>query len=211
MPTMIIIPAGTRYGRLEVIRGGERLRGSRAYLCKCDCGVQKIVSTRDLRRGHSKSCGCRHAEGTQRKHGHALNGRPSPEYAAWAHMIARCNNPKNKHYRQYGGRGIKVCERWLVFENFLADMGPRPAGRYSLERVKNHRGYYSRNCVWCPSQKVQMRNTRRNVYVLVKGKRMCFKDAAQVLGLSYARTRCRYWRGYSIERAFDGLARAAPT
>ncbi len=82
------------------------------------------------------------------KHGHASSGKSTPEYAAWQMMNARCRNPNNPRYAAYGGRGIAICERWSSFQNFWADMGPRPSPRHQLDRINNDKGYGPDNCRW---------------------------------------------------------------
>ena len=157
---------GKKFGRLTVLRKDGRDRhGMRLWECACDCG--KIIKTRKgaLTSGRSKSCGCFNIEGRiQRatKHGMHL----SPEYTAWRHMIDRCKNIKNKHFDDYGGRGITVCERWHnSFENFYADMGPRPSQKHSIDRIDNNCGYEPSNCRWATAttqalnKRKQMRNT----------------------------------------------------
>lgn len=118
----------------------------------------------------------------------------------WSAMLQRCNNPKNKYFCQYGGRGIKVCERWLKFENFFADMGEQPFPRAMLERVDNSKGYEPSNVIWADG-KIQMRNTRRTKNITYNGKTMCVKDWAAQLGLHW---RTLHWRlsKMSVEEAF---------
>src|SRR5260370_303281 len=97
----------------------------------------------------------------KKTHGMSSRGHRDPLYIVWFNMLQRCNNPKNTSYIHYGGRGIRVCQRWFKFENFLADMGLRPAG-HSIERKDFNKGYNLRNCTWATS-KEQTRNYRRNV------------------------------------------------
>ena len=116
----------------------------------------------DGRRGRKMPVGeacCRY------RHGHATNGQKSPEYLSWRAMRARCANPKNPAYPRYGGRGITVCTRWMTFENFLADMGARPAG-LSLDRIDNDRGYEPGNCRWATRREQAANQRGRNLVVI---------------------------------------------
>lgn len=141
--------SGDRYGRLRVL--SLKSTGPRTWLCQCDCGETCVVLGSHLRSGHTCSCGCLAREpGTSNrlKHGHKTGAGRSPEYSSWRNMIARCTNPKNNRFRYYGARGIGVCTRWLLFVNFLADMGSRPPGT-SLDRYPNRHGNYEPgNCRW---------------------------------------------------------------
>jgi hypothetical protein len=116
-------------------------------------------------------------------------------------MKQRCLNPKAKDYARYGGRGITVCKRWLVFENFYADMGDCPEG-LSLEREKNHQGYSLRNCRWATPAE-QQHNTRLNVNLTVKGETMCMAAWARKRGINYKTLKTRVRRGWSVERALE--------
>lgn len=101
------------------------------------------------------------------KHGHSLKGQMSPTYKIWAGMIQRCTNPSRPYYEHYGGRGITVCERWMNFENFLADMGARPAG-LTIDRIDNDGNYCPENCRWAtPSE--QVNNSRANKWITHNG------------------------------------------
>lgn len=122
-----------------------------------------------------------------------------PLYLTWQNMVARCKNAKNDNYGRYGARGIKVCERWLVFENFVADMSPRPEG-YTLDRIDNNKGYSPENCKWA-TQSTQCRNTERNVFIEYKGRRQVLTDWSRELGISAERIRQRMRRGKSFEES----------
>lgn len=149
---------GVRFGLLVATK---YLGGSR-WLCVCDCGGTSTPTSGALGIGNSASCGCRKravlGESTTK---HGMVG--SPEYEIWASIKQRCTNPRSKRYKDYGSRGITLCDRWLEsFENFYADMGPRPEG-LTLDRIDNDKGYSPDNCRWVSyaEQNLNKRNTIR--------------------------------------------------
>jgi hypothetical protein len=137
--------------------------GNTCWRVQCDCGSNGVVRASCLRRGDSRSCGCLFTEnirGGLLKHGYARTYSRDPLYDCWAHLIQRCENPKNPGFKHYGGRGITVCERWrLSFLDFLADMGPRPSPQHSLDRINNDGNYEPGNCRWATAAE-QRRNQR---------------------------------------------------
>jgi hypothetical protein len=144
---------------------------------------------------------------THDQHGHAANryGRKrSPEYNSWIAIKYRCENPKNKDFARYGGRGIKVCERWRKsFEAFLADMGPKPTRWHMLERADNDKGYEPENCRWATIAE-QTRNRgglRSNRRVTIKGQTMCMADASKLTGIPIKTIHNRLNRGLPDEEA----------
>ena len=135
---------GRKFGRL-VVQGlaGKDRHGEPMWNCLCDCGDTKRVRGRSLKDSHTKSCGCYKIEQTskaQTTHGHLKNKLRTLIYVVWHAMMSRCYNPNNKYYKHYGGRGIRVCERWHTFENFYADMGNPPEGM-TLDRKDNDGDY----------------------------------------------------------------------
>lgn len=142
------------------------------------------------------------------KHGHCpRTGRP-PEYEAWRSMNARCYNPRRGDYRRYGGRGITVCDRWRhSFENFLADMGPRPSPTHSLDRVNNDGSYEKDNCRWA-TRIEQQRNTRHNHYLTAFNRTQCVSAWAEEFGMSKTLLLGRLKRGMTVEDALNKPRRA---
>ncbi len=152
--------AGYIFGRLTAIEPIGRTRaGSVLWSVMCECGNESVACSNNLRTGNTKSCGCIEMEG-KLKHGHALYKNQSPTYRTWSHMINRCTNSNADNYPRYGGRGISVCSRWKSFNNFLADMGPRPVGK-TIDRKNVDGNYEPGNCRLATPKEQQ--NNRRKV------------------------------------------------
>lgn len=209
----LIEMAGLRFGRLTVLARAANARGGAVrWECVCDCGGKAVSAGYNLRRGGARSCGClqretvrgyaHKAHAARTKHGHCPKSGASPEHATWAAMLGRCSSPTNKQYPNYGGRGITVCERWLVFENFLSDMGERPAG-LSLDRKNNDGNYEPGNCRWATLVE-QNNNTRANRRIVYRGQEMTVAQAirAAELPTSPITIRRRLANGWPVERAF---------
>lgn len=140
-----------KFGRWTVTGPGL----SKSY-CVCECGEEKVVKNKNLVKGLSMSCGCLANElAVERSttHGHSHHsqkrgGKQSPTYRSWRGMIDRCVYPSNASYKRYGGRGIKVCDRWRKFENFLEDMGEKPSPEHDIDRKDSNKNYEKSNCRW---------------------------------------------------------------
>ena len=192
---------GDVFGEWTVLRFSEQRNGDFRYLAQCTCGTQREVSARNLRLGHSRSCGCKKIDlmvAKVTKHGM----HQSSTYKIWTAMLDRCRNPNHPSFPDYGGRGITVHPEWSDFRVFLRDMGEKPSG-LSLDRIDNSKGYTPNNCRWA-TPKTQMRNTRRNRIVRLYGAEMCLTDAAHKLGIDPPNVwnRARY-HGISLQEALD--------
>jgi hypothetical protein len=197
--------AGQRFGRLVAVRRESIVSGKASkWIFRCDCGNQKAIVMTYVRRGESQSCGCirredisRRAKTMNRKHGMSR----STTWGSWTAMKGRCLRKKHHAYARYGGRGIKICERWNNFENFLADMGERPLGT-TLDRINADGNYEPKNCRWA-DWKTQG-SSRRNVrFLTYKGKTKHILDWSMELGVSHALITGRLKRGLTVEQAFE--------
>lgn len=198
---------GLRFGRLEAVGPVEVVRypsGAHAvrWLCRCDCGGDRVVNVGKLTSGRARSCGCLIPETTAKlvaastKHGLAK----TPEYNCWQSLSGRCTNPKNAAYNSYGGRGITVCARWMSFENFLADMGERPSDKHSIERIDNNGDYEPGNCRWATKGE-QGRNRRSNFIVEAFGRKAPLIEFVSTDKPAYRLAWARIKRGWDVERA----------
>lgn len=202
---------GQKYGRLTILREGSSVRYDKTTMrkvwCMCDCGTEKEIDFNSIRCGRSTSCGCfnrEHAKRIHTKHGKAMleTGVRHPDYCIWMKMKSRCLNPNDKSYKNYGGRGITVCDRWKnSFENFISDMGWRPNKNYSIERIDYNGNYCPENCKWIHKSE-QTKNTRRVKLIEYNGTMHCLSDLCKMLNLPYATMRHRvYVLGVSFSEA----------
>ena len=190
------------FGKLTVLyRAENRIepsgRSKTYWKCKCECGVEKEVEASSLRSGTSKSCGCVNKERMGRlnlSHGSSN----SFEYKTLVKIKERCYNSNSERYNSYGGRGIKVCDRWLEsFENFLEDMGERPEG-YSIERINVDGNYEPENCKWIPliEQHYNKQNTK---FVEYNGNKVSLSKICKELRLPYKTTWKKLNKGITFE------------
>lgn len=189
--------AGKTFGRWAVLAPSGSKDDGKTWQCVCACGHRRVVRGKDLRSGRSTSCGCASRERST-KHGR----KNSPEYSSWQAMIARCTRPSHGAYHRYGGRGIKICDRWRhSFEDFFADMGPRPEG-LTLDRIDTNGHYEPGNCRWA-TRAEQSRNQRTNVLLSAFGKTMCAAAWAKEIGVTRTCIWLRLRRGWSVEKALS--------
>ena len=194
----------TRVNKLRVLRRVENVGKQPAWLCRCDCGTEKAILGMHLRAGKPVDCGCEYL--ARQRAAHVRHGMTdSPEWKAWKSMLDRCLNDRHPSWKHYGGRGIKVCKRWRTFENFYADMGPRPAG-YSLDRIDNSKGYSPANCRWATDHE-QQNNRRSNVRLTLDGKTKTLKEWAAHFGVDYAVVKYRRAVGTPEEFWFSASPR----
>ncbi len=187
-----------RHGRLLVTGRAPIRYGITEWECVCDCGRAKVVRAEHLRSGRTQSCGCLRLERLRAAivvHGE----RGSEEYKTWLNMVQRCTNAGLRYFKNYGGRGIQVCERWRSFANFLSDMGRRPGPRMTIERIDNDAGYEPGNCRWA-SRKEQNRNKRTNVIVTAFGRSMTLVEWSELTGIPYFTLHARRRRSWTPER-----------
>lgn len=199
---------GQVFFRLTVKSYAGKVRSGTAWNCLCACGSHVVAVGSAMKSGNTKSCGCLHREvaalrATARnyRHGHyKANDLLHFEYRTWNAMISRCYNVRYRQYKDYGGRGIKVCERWLEsFENFYADMGPKPSPKHSLDRIDNDGDYCAENCRWA-TRIQQVRNSRHNHLISFGGETLCLSEWADRIGVHTSSLWSRLKSGWTIER-----------
>lgn len=194
---------GQKFGRLTAIRRVENLPpyGQARWLFKCECGSDIVIFGYSAAHGKQKSCGCYERDNPPRlKHG----GTGTPEFRSWTGMRARCMNKNNAAYHLYGGRGIKICERWGKFDNFLADMGPRPSKSHSLDRVNPNGDYEPSNCRWA-SHSQQVRNRRLTVTYTHNGETLSLPEWAERFCIPYPTVWTRHKNGWTGDKLFSPL------
>lgn len=193
--------AGQKFGRLTAVDVSHRKAGKTYWNCACECGESTKVTISKLRSGWTVSCGC-YLKERQREARltHGMSG--SSELQSYSNMMTRCYNPKCKSYSDYGGRGIKVCERWRGErgrQNFLEDMGNKPSRSFSIERRNVNQDYEPDNCFWA-DRITQGQNTRRTRNFTYNGKTQCMSAWNRELGLSETGILTRLKNGWHIER-----------
>lgn len=177
---------GQRFFSLLVVKyyGKDKFR-QHLWECLCDCGKVRITTTGLLKNGKAKSCGCMVSKYASR---HTLTHGMSytKEWRVWKGIKSRCFRKKDKCYKDYGGRGITICDRWKIsFENFFLDMGYRPSKNHSIERIDNNGNYEPSNCRWA-TMKEQCRNRRNSNYITYDNKTYIISEWARLLGVNHS-------------------------
>ncbi len=186
---------GNVYNMLTVL---EYIKETKKYKCMCDCGNITYTQKWDLLRKdkrQKKSCGClTYSNPLRNKHKH--------EYISWQHLKDRCNNENNHAWKDYGGRGITVCDAWKdSFTAFFEDMGTKPSPKHSIDRIDVDKGYYKENCRWT-TMKVQQNNKSNNALIEYNGKTQSLSLWCEELNLVYQTIYGQLSRGYTVEQAF---------
>lgn len=176
------IAVGSKYAALTVVSKAGKRGHDYEWECLCECGTRAFVTGGNLRSGNTRSCGCRRrAVSKAMLSRHLKTG--TRIHGVWLNMLRRCRDVRNAYYKDYGGRGITVCDEWLAFENFYSDMGDPPEGM-TLDRVDNDKGYCKENCRWA-SRVEQARNTRKNLFVEIGGVTKTLAEWSAESGLNY--------------------------
>ncbi|WP_179255045.1 AP2 domain-containing protein [Burkholderia sp. HI2500] len=198
----VIDLAGMKFGRWTVLRIGEKKGKQFNWLCLCECGAEALVAGQSLRKGRSLSCGCLRKEVNSELH--RTHGMAKTKLnVVWSGMKARCGNPKHEMFHRYGGRGIKVCERWQSFERFYEDMGSTYQEGLSIERIDNDGDYEPGNCRWATTKEQRANQAHPKIQTPVG--EMTIREASEVSGINLKTLRHRVWRGWPAERLFAPL------
>jgi len=170
------------------------------WVCACDCGNTCSVRSKALRNGVTRSCGCLHKELLSRSR--KTHGMSETKLCqVWSGIKKRCINPRQKAYADYGGRGIRVCDRWIdSFDNFLLDMGLPPGDKHTIDRIDNDGDYEPSNCRWA-TRSEQARNKRNSIRITLYGKTLSISDWADETGLTRSAITQRISNGWSVEDA----------
>lgn len=190
---------GLRYGRLVVIAFHSRVPGSVKWICRCDCGKETVVYGCNLTSSHTTSCGCRALEvSTERFYKHGLSG--TRQHKVWSMMLERCENQNNQDYKDYGGRGIKVCPAWHSFETWWMDMKDGYSDNLTIDRIDTNGNYEPGNCRWA-TVKEQANNRRHNHRVTHNGKTQTLAEWAADAGIQQRTLSKRLHCGWTTKDA----------
>jgi hypothetical protein len=192
---------GLKFGRWKVTAYGGPGTCGATWVCECECGTARRVNANSLLAGLSQSCGClaKEINAARAIHGHTKGDKHSPTFTSWKSMLDRCKNQGHPSYRNYGARGISVCERWKAFGGFLEDMGERQKGM-TLDRIDSDGNYCKENCRWI-SMKENSNNRRNNRRLTLHGRTHTVAQWAALTGINESTIRVRIHRGATDEEA----------
>lgn len=194
------IQIGEKYNNLTIIKEVEKRNNRRHFLCKCDCGNEKIIRIDGITSGHAKTCGCLQLQ-VAKKHGFF----GTRIYQTWVQMKARCFNEQHKHYKDYGGRGITVCDEWkddfMTYYYWSIDNGY--AENLSIDRIENDGNYEPSNCRWV-SMQMQANNKRNNRLIEYNNQTHTLAEWSRILGINYKTLKARIiTMCWDVKRAFE--------
>lgn len=197
---------GQKFGRLTVLHADGRIRSEVAWVCRCECGAVVRTTKNHMSSGNTQSCGCLAKENSSARA--VVHGRykaPSGSYkvaafACWKAILKRCLDEQSEDWPRYGGVGITVCEQWMSFENFLADMGDRPSKKHTVDRIDGTKGYEPGNCRWA-TRRQQSDNRTVTVWVEHDGQKRSIREWSELTGLNYATIKSRIASGWDVGRA----------
>lgn len=191
--------SGKRFGKLTVVELSHRSSGKAIWKCLCDCGSTSLAQGYNLTIGHTSSCGCQKFESNKAIVTHGKSSTKS--HAVWRRMRQRCTNPRDVGYKDYGGRGIVICDRWDSFESFYLDMGDPPEGM-TIDRIDVNGNYEPGNCRWADD--AEQSNNRRCVTKIEKfGRKQTISEWSKELGLSRSTIVRRMEHGWPMDRVLD--------
>lgn len=196
--------SGKKFGRLTVKSHKETRFSSlgkrvQYWRCICDCGNERTIQGNNLKSGAQVSCGCFKSENTSKRNTtHGLSS--SPIYRVWSEMLQRCKTKTCKGYKNYGGRGICVCDRWLKFQNFHSDMWPSWKSGLTIERINNDGNYEPSNCRWATKLE-QANNTRKNRKLTCNGITKTLAQWSRFIGGKHGLVDYRLKSGWSVKDA----------
>lgn len=197
---------GQKFGRLTAVKRLQNNKKKNAvWLCACECGGNAEATGYSLRNGHTKSCGCLRTEmivaEAKKNSTHGLSGHPA--YHIWGEMMRRCIDEDHPRYDSYGGRGIGVCDRWKILQNYIDDMWPRPGPGYSVDRIDNDGDYSPENCRWATNTD-QQRNKRSTVLIRHNGEMKTATEWSEIYGINAATILHRHHEGWPSDEVMHG-------
>lgn len=199
---------GKRFGKLTVVERACPEKKDKVYwVCRCDCGNYSIATSGNLKSGNTTGCGCLQIEA--RRKANTTHGQTETRlYKAWESMRQRCNNPKKDHYKDYGGRGISVCEEWDRSFSSFCDwaMSHGYGENLTLDRIDADGNYCPENCRWA-TVKEQQNNRRNNHLLTYKNETHSMMEWSEILGVDYCALKRKIRKGVSTEEAFESLKR----